>query len=260
MIGKTLVIGHRGASREAPENTLSSFRLAFAQGADGIEADFRLTGDGEIVCLHDDSTGRTAGVDLRVSESTGEELRRLEVGGWKGKAWSGERIPSLQDVLRALPAGKRLFIELKSGLEIIAPLSATLAAAGVEPGRIRLLAFDPELIRALKERLPEFRACWLTDYRFRGAWRPSSQEVLDTLRSIRADGLASRSRGVLDGDFVAALRGESREIHVWTVDAVAEARRLCALGVDSIMTNRPGWIGGRLAGESCVMNQLRGDP
>jgi glycerophosphoryl diester phosphodiesterase len=247
MTRKTLVIGHRGASRDAPENTLASFRLAFEQGADGIEADFRLSGDGEIVCLHDDSTGRTAGADLRVAASSWEELRRLDAGGWKGESWRGERIPSLKEVLLALPEGKRLFIEIKSGPEIIPQLAATLAAAGVAPGQLRLLAFSAELIRALKEALPAYRACWLTDYRFRAGWRPSRQEVLDTLRSCRADGLASRSRGILDHAFVAALRQESREIHVWTVDAAAEARRLWALGVDSIMTNRPGWIGRCLA-------------
>jgi glycerophosphoryl diester phosphodiesterase len=252
MTRRTLVIGHRGASREAPENTLSSFRLAFAQGADGIEADFRLTGDGEIVCLHDDSTGRTAGVDLPVGQSSWEELRRLEVGGWKGERWRGERIPSLKEVLLALPAGKSLFIELKSGPEIIPRLAATLAEAGADPERIRLLSFSAELIGVLKERLAAFRACWLTDYRFRGAWHPSRQEVLDTLRRCRADGLASRSRAILDQGFVAALRQESREIHVWTVDAAPEARRLAALGVDSIMTNRPAWIGRSTAAQEAA--------
>lgn len=247
MTGKTLVIGHRGASQQAPENTLASFRLAFQQGADGIEADFRLSGDGEIVCLHDDSTARTAGVDLRVAETSWEELRRLEVGGWKGACWRGEPIPSLEQVLLALPAGKFLFIEIKCGAEIIPRLEATLAATGVAPEQIRLLAFSAELIRTLKERLPAYRACWLTDYRYRGVWHPSRQQVLETLRGSGADGVASRSRSILDRDFVAALREEAREIHVWTVDALAEARRLGALGVDSIMTNRPGWIGARLA-------------
>ena len=247
MTRKTLVIGHRGASREAPENTLASFRLAFEQGADGIEADFRLSADGEIVCLHDDSTGRTAGTDLRVAETSWQELRRLEVGGWKGEAWRGERIPSLTEVLACLPADKRIFIELKSGLQIIARLAATLAGAGVAPQRVRLLAFSAELILALKERLPDYRACWLTDYLWRGTWHPSPQQVLDTLRRCRADGVASRSRRVLDAPFVAALRAESREIHVWTVDAAAEARRLASLGVDSVMTNRPDWIGRSIA-------------
>jgi glycerophosphoryl diester phosphodiesterase len=249
MTRKTLIIGHRGASRDAPENTLASFRLAFEQGADGIEADFRLAADGEIVCLHDDATGRTAGVEMRVDRSGWQELRGLEVGAWKGEAWRGERIPSLGEVLGALPAEKRIFIELKSGTPIIPGLEATLAASGVAPERIRLLAFSADLIRTLKERLPAYRACWLTDYRWRGGWHPSPGEVLETLRHCRADGLASRSRGVLDASFVAALRQEAREIHVWTVDAAAEARRLAALGVDSIMTNRPGWIGRILASQ-----------
>lgn len=242
MSGRTLIIGHRGASREAPENTLASFELAFQQGADGIEADFRLTRDGEIVCLHDDSTARTGGVDLRVADSTLQELRRLDVGLWKGEAWRGERLPLLKEVLCALPAGKRLFIELKSGLEILAPLAATLAASGVDPARLRLLAFNRELILALKERLPQYRACWLTDYRFRGVWHPSRGQVLSTLQEIQADGLASRDRSILDAPFVKALRDRSLEIHVWTVDAAASGRRLCALGVDSIMSNRPGWL------------------
>lgn len=247
MSGNTLIIGHRGASREAPENTLASFRLAFEQGADGIEADFRLTGDGEIVCLHDDSTARTGGADLRVADSTLRELRRLDVGLWKGEAWRGERMPVLGEVLEALPAGKRLFIELKSGPEMVAPLAATLAAAGVAPEQLRLLSFSDPLIRALKERLPAYRSCWLTDYSFRGAWRPSPEEVLAVLRECSADGLASSDRSILDVSLVGALRQESREIHVWTVDAARAARRLCALGVDSIMTNRPGWLRRALA-------------
>jgi glycerophosphoryl diester phosphodiesterase len=247
MTRRTLVIGHRGASREAPENTLASFRLAFEHGADGIEADFRLTADGEIVCLHDEATGRTAGVDLRVAGASWEELQALEVGGWKGEAWRGERIPSLSQVLAALPAGKFLFIEIKCGPEIIPRLAATLAASGVAPGQIRLLAFSAELIRTLKERLPGYRSCWLTDYRWRGSWHPSPQQVLDTLKSCGADGLASRSRSVLDPSFVAALRERALEIHLWTVDDAAEARRLAFLEVDSIMTNRPGGIGHCLA-------------
>lgn len=247
MVRRPLIIGHRGASRQAPENTLASFRLAFEQGADGIEADFRLTRDGEIVCLHDDGALRTAGADLRAAEATLAELRRLDCGAWKGAVWAGERIPTLAEVLSALPAGKMLFIELKSGAEIVAPLARLLAGCAVPAAQVRLLSFDATLIRLLKERLPAYRACWLTDYRFRGAWRPSVREVLEILKESRADGLASRDRAALDLPLVRALRELALELHVWTVDAVPAARRLCALGVDSIMTNRPGWLAGSLA-------------
>ena len=249
MSGNTLIIGHRGASREAPENTLASFRLAFEQGADGIEADFRLTRDGEVVCLHDDSTARTAGADLRVEEAALSELRRLDAGIWKGAVWAGERIPTLKEVLRALPSGKKLLIELKSGPEILPPLEADLAGSGVAASQVRFLSFDAELIRTVKERLPGYRACWLTDYRWRGAWHPSSREVLAALLQSGADGVASRDRAILDPPLVRELRERGLEIHVWTVDAAPAARRLCDLGVDSIMTNRPGWLRRALVGQ-----------
>lgn len=238
----TLIIGHRGASRDAPENTLASFQLAFEQGADGIEADFRLTRDGEIVCIHDDSTARTSGDAVEVAQATLQELRGLDVGGWKGEMWRGARLPTLREVLGVLPAGKRLFIELKSGAEIIDPLAAALASSTVDSGQIRLLSFSAGLITTLKERLPGYRACWLTDYRLRGVWHPTAEEILSTLRQCRADGLASRYRSVLGPELVTALREDSLEIHVWTVDSAPAARKLLSLGVDSIMTNRPGWL------------------
>lgn len=243
-----LIIGHRGASGDAPENTLASFRLAFAQGADGLEADFRLTRDGRIVCLHDPDARRTAGSDLRVADATLAQLRRLDAGSWKGDRWLGEGIPTLSEVLELLPDGKRLFIELKCGAEIIAPLAADLAASAVPAQRIRFLAFDHQLVSELKRRLPEYRACWLSDYRWRGRWQPSRREVLSRLAEIGADGLASRDRAVLDRNLVDELRGRGMEIHVWTVDSPRAARRLCDLGVDSIMTNRPGELRRSLSG------------
>ena len=192
-----MIIGHRGASRNAPENTLAAFRLAWEEGADGIEADFRLTGDGRIVCLHDASTGRTAEKDLAVAASTLAELRTLDVGLWQGHAWIGERIPTLAEVLSSLPPGKKLFIELKSGPEIVAPLVQELSRSGADPERLRLLAFSAPLLAELKEQLPDYRACWLTDCRRwlpGGAWRPSPEEILATLRHTGVDGLAIRGR------------------------------------------------------------------
>jgi glycerophosphoryl diester phosphodiesterase len=97
-----LLIAHRGASREAPENTLAAFELAWQQGADGIEADFRLTRDGRIVCLHDATTGRTAGIDLAVAGASLEELKQLDFGSWKGSVWQGEPILVLEELLASL--------------------------------------------------------------------------------------------------------------------------------------------------------------
>jgi glycerophosphoryl diester phosphodiesterase len=120
-----------------------------------------------------------------------------------------------------------------------------LLASGISPQRIRLLSFSVPLITELRQRLPDWHACWLCDYRFsrqNNLWYPSRQEVLDTLQRCGADGLASANRAFLDRDMVETLKKRRKEIHVWTVDKLPDALRLYSLGVDSIMTNRPGWL------------------
>ncbi len=245
-----LIIGHRGASREAPENTLESFRRAWSDGADGIEADFRLTADGTIVCMHDATTARTTGKDFEIAATTVEELRRLDAGAWKGATWSGAVVPTLDEVLAEIPRGTWFFIELKSGIEILVPLKKALEVSGASPERIRLLSFNAPLIMELGQQLPDWRACLLCDYRYSlrdNSWQPSRAEVLDMLTRTGARGLASADRAFLDRNLVEELKKSGTEVHVWTVDRLSNAVRLCGLGVDSIMTNRPGWLRQKLA-------------
>jgi len=108
-----IILGHRGASAEAPENTLAAFRLAVEQGADGVELDVWRCGSGEVVVHHDPDTARTGGVARLVSSTPWAELRRLDVGSWKGERFAGERIPLLAEVLDALPTAV-VNVELKS--------------------------------------------------------------------------------------------------------------------------------------------------
>ncbi|MDA8427845.1 MAG: glycerophosphodiester phosphodiesterase family protein [Geobacteraceae bacterium] len=244
------IIGHRGAPCEAPENTLESFRLAWKQGADGIEADFRLSSDGRIVCMHDETTARTTGRDLNIADTSLKELRSLNARGGEGAAWPGALIPTLDEVLDAIPPDSWFFIEIKSGTEIIPFLERVLRASGISPRRVRLLSFSAPLVAELKQWLPDWHVCWLCDYRHSlkdNIWRPSRADVIDTLRCSGADGLASANRSFLDKYLVETLKGLGMEIHVWTVDRLPDAKRLCTLGVDSIMTNRPGWLRQQLA-------------
>src|SRR5690606_17417748 len=124
-------VAHRGASYTAPENTLAAFDLAWQEGADGVEGDFRLTADGHIVCMHDANTERTAGQRLVVAESTLVELKSLDVGTWKHARYADERVPTLAEVLDTVPDGKLFFVELKTGPEIVAPLKQVLDLARV---------------------------------------------------------------------------------------------------------------------------------
>ncbi|HEX9078132.1 MAG TPA: glycerophosphodiester phosphodiesterase [Desulfuromonadaceae bacterium] len=245
----TEIIAHRGASHDAPENTLAAFRLAWEQGADGAEGDFRLTRDGEIVCLHDPTARRTTGRNLAVAEATLAQLRDLDAGAWKGKEWTGERIPTLREVVATVPPGKRLFIELKAGPEILLPLAAVLAEPGLTPGQTVILAFDAEVVTQARKLLPEVKTLWITSYRrdwVCGGWTPSIGEVIQTLERTGASGLACQARRFIDAAFVRPLRDAGMELHVWTVDSPRSAARFVALGVDSVNTNRPGWLRSRL--------------
>ena len=242
---RPLIIGHRGASRDAPENTLESFRLAWDQGADGIEADFRLTADNEIVCIHDETTRRTTGAELIIARTTLKELRHLDAGLWKGPCWSGAMLPTLTEILAAIPSGTWFFIEIKCGLEIVSPLEKVLRESGISPQRIRMLSFSAPLVTELKQRLPDWHTCWLCDYRHNlpgSIWGSTREKVLETLSRSNADGLASANVVFLDRELADALKGLGKELHVWTVDIPTAAQNLCELGVDSIMTNRPGWL------------------
>lgn len=91
-----LVIAHRGASKDAPENTLAAIKLGFEQGADFVEVDLRLTSDEQIVLMHDASTKRTGDADLEVAAHTLDELKQIDVGAFKDPSWAGEKIPALQ--------------------------------------------------------------------------------------------------------------------------------------------------------------------
>lgn len=252
-LADTFLIAHRGASHGAPENTLAAFRLAWEQGADGIEGDFRLTADGRIVCIHDETTRRTAGGEKRrVDETPLAELRALDAGGWKDARWAGERIPTIEEVLATAPAAGRVFLEVKCGPEILAPLEAAIKASGLPRDRIAILAFREDVVATAKERMPDIRAFWLVDFKWDPTgkcWTPSREKVLRTLKTCRADGLDCRAHRVVDRPFVAALRRAGLELHVWTVDDPQVARRFRALGADSITTNRPGWLRGRLEGD-----------
>src|SRR5690242_8830167 len=93
------LVGHRGASHDAPENTVASFREAWRQGADAAELDVHLTKDGRLVVIHDGDAKRTTGSPLKVREATLAELRRLDAGAWKGARYAGEKLPTLAEML-----------------------------------------------------------------------------------------------------------------------------------------------------------------
>jgi glycerophosphoryl diester phosphodiesterase len=238
-------VAHRGASHDAPENTLAAFNLAWQQNADAIEGDFFLTKDSAIVCIHDKTTKRLASIDLVVSESNLKQLKELDVGSWKDTKWRGEKIPTIEEVFTTVPNNKKILIEIKSGPEIVPVLKNNLTASNLSSTQTTVISFNQEVIRQVKLQIPEIKAFWLTGFRKNedtGEWTPSLDTIHTILRDIKADGLDCRAGEVVSSSFVKSIKDAGMELHVWTVDDPDEARRLRDLGVQSITTNRPGWL------------------
>ena len=235
------IIAHRGASYDAPENTLAAFSEAWQQGADGLETDIRLTCDGAIVCLHDATATRTTGTELAIAESALPECRRLDAGRWKGPQWAGERIPLLSEVLGSLPAGKRLHIEVKSGPEILTRLAEEIAESAVPLTTIALFSFHEDVVADVKTHIPEINTAWLIAADTDGKTLPAPG-LVRKLKALNTNGVGIDVRHTIDQALVNALRAAGMDLHVWAIDDPATAIRLRDLGIDSLTTNRPEFI------------------
>jgi glycerophosphoryl diester phosphodiesterase len=219
-VDRMQLIAHRGASYDAPENTVASARLAWAQHADALEVDVHLTRDGRLAVIHDPDTQRTGVVRHIVAEATLAELQQLDVGGWKDVRFSGEKIPSLEEIFAIVPAGKRVFVELKGGPESVPPLQRCVRSledngAGFMPAQVAVIAFDLETAVAAKRGLPAHEVCWLADH---GAEAPRAtlQEIADTARREGLDGVDVDHRWLHDGKVVQQIRVNGFKVYVWT--------------------------------------------
>ncbi len=251
MLGPTAhgveITAHRGASHLAPENTLAAVELAWKLNADSVEIDVYLSKDRQIVVIHDNTTKRTAGIDWKVAEHTAAELRTLDVGSWKDEKFCGQKIPTLEEVLATIPAGKRLLIEIKCKAEIVPLLKETLDRSGTRAAEAAVISFDFDVVAAAKRAMPERTVLWLlsaTPKRDKETGR-----VLVTLaqriakcRSAGLDGLSVSCKSELNKSFVKQVHDAGLLLHVWTVNSAEETKRLITWGVDAITTDRPGWM------------------
>ena len=222
-----LVIAHRGASGELPENTLPAYELALAQGADMIEIDLHTTRDGAIVITHDEDLEALGGHG-EVADATLEEIRRLDAG-------DGAAVPTQEEVLDAFGARIPFNLELKRGS------SATyegLERAALDAVRKRGLLeqtlfssfFDPVLER-LRALAPEARLARLFSPR-------DPERPLERALAVGAEAI-NPWRGLLQPELIEAAHAEGLAVYVFTVDEEQEMRSLLDLGVDGIFTNFP---------------------
>jgi len=251
---KPLIVAHRGASRDAPENTLEAFKLAWEQGADAIEGDFHLTADGVIVCIHDGNTARVSGKNLVVRQSTLAELQELDVGAYRGEEFKGSVIPTLAEVFATIPAPKKIYIEIKCGTEIIPALLEDIRKSSLKREQIVVISKNKKVVQELKASASQYKAYWLCDFKKDkfGTITPSLETVLEILKQVEADGFSSTPN--IPGPVLKGVREHGYEWHVYTIDDLETARRVARQGVRSITTNVPGTMKKNLVEQAATAN------
>jgi glycerophosphoryl diester phosphodiesterase len=230
-----LVIAHRGASAYAPENTLAAFNLALDMGADGVELDVSLSKDGVPIVLHDDTVDRTTNGRGAVNQMTLAQIKELDASV-KFEKYRGERIPTLEEVLRAVTPRATVNVELKNFAVKTDGSEAAVLAAIENTGaldKVMVSSFNPLALR---------RMCQLDPRIPRGLlYSPSLPVYLRRawLRPLAHPTALHPHYSTITREFVAWARGKGYKINTWTVDDPAEMKHLIELGVDAIMTNKP---------------------
>lgn len=242
---KTMIIAHRGASDEAPENTKTAVVKAWKMDAAAVECDVHLTRDNQIVLIHDPNTLRTAGIDISVKDANYSELKQLDVGSFKDAKYSGEKIPLLTDIIQTIPpdGDKKLFIEIKCGPQIVPFLKQVVENSGKRE-HIVFISFDISIISQLKETMPDISAFWLVmsdkDEKTEKLM-PYTLDLINKAKEYGIDGL-NLHWGSLEKSFVVNAHKASLRVYAWTVDNPATARDLVKMGVDGITSNKPGLL------------------
>jgi glycerophosphoryl diester phosphodiesterase len=215
------VVGHRGAAKLVPENTLPSFEKAIALGCNATECDVRLTADGHLVICHDDSVDRTTNGTGKVSDLSLDQLRALDAG-------DGAVMPTLQELLRTVAGRILLLCELK-GEGTPAPTVAAVRAAGMEAQ----VVFTSFVI----DRIAEVRALG-NELRIAGIFSEPDYDILPRLVELRAEAADVHFRN-LTPEFVKAAHAHGLTCRGWNPDTVEDIKHTVALGVDSVSSNRP---------------------
>lgn len=249
MTSVPLILGHRGSSETAPENTLAAFSQALRDGADGIEFDVRLARDGVPVVIHDATLRRTGGIDQQVSELTAAELQKIDVGSWfaerrqTARTFAGEKLPSLAQVFELFAANSGvLYIEMKCDADEGPALAAEVVRLAREfqmTDRVVVESFDLSAILEVKQVAAEIRTAAL--------FEPKLSRPISTVRRLRtvaaaldvgADEIALHH--TLAGPrVIEQARRQGLAIVVWTVDDPVWISRARSLGVKALIANDP---------------------
>ena len=220
----TLVIAHRGASAEKPENTLAAFRRALALKVDGIELDVHVTRDGVPVVFHDPGLFRLTGVRGRIAARNWAELEALRVLG-------SEPMPRLAEVLRLTRGRAVVQIELKAGIPVAPVIRAIRTARATR--WVILASFDPGLLLTARRLAPRVPRMPITE------GRETPVALLRQLATLGADGLSVNHHAIRTSAWLRHFQSRGYTVWCWTVNDPGRMSQLAAWGVDAILSDNP---------------------
>ena len=236
LLHQPVVFAHRGSCAHAPENTLASFNLALQQQADAVELDAKLSADGTVMVIHDQTVDRTTNGSGKVNQLSLAALKELDAGAFFGESFRGEKIPTLVEVFESV--GGKIFINVEltnyasAGDGLVDQVCALVQKHGLQDG-VMFSSFNPFNLMRARRLLPGVPCGMLT---FEGASGA-------LLRGLPGRWAAPQALHPYLSDvtprLVAAEHARRRRVHTWTVNAEADLRRMLDCKVDGIFTDDP---------------------
>jgi glycerophosphoryl diester phosphodiesterase len=236
-LARPVIIAHRGDKAHAPENTLAAFRMAAEKGAPAIEFDVKLTRDGRVIVIHDQTVDRTSDGRGDVRRLSFTDLRALEAGAWFSEKNRGEKIPTLDEVFEEVGRRLHMNVELTNYAtpadDLVRSVADIVSKHGVQ-SRVIFSSFFPLNLRKAGAFLPEVPRGLL-------AWAGWMGSL--------ARHVTGRSRGYfalhphltdVTEKLVRGYHADGKLVNVWTVNRQDDLRRMLELGVDGLFTDDPG--------------------
>ena len=230
-----LVIAHRGASVYAPENTIAAFRLAAELGADAVELDAKLTADGQIIVHHDRTLDRTTNGTGLIQARTLAELRHLDAGSHFNSSYSGERIPTLNEVFRAVADRLLINIELSnyaSPFDRLPEAVVKLIREFSLEKRVLLSSFNPVGLMKARKLAPEIQLGLLVVDK-EPRWLRAFFNMIAPHEAIHP------SIALVSEEMIEDQHRQGCWVNVWTVNELEDIKRLVHLSVEGVITDVP---------------------
>ncbi|MFF2887064.1 glycerophosphodiester phosphodiesterase [Paenibacillus sp. NPDC057967] len=230
---KPLVIAHRGASAEAPENSLAAFMLGVRQGCDMIELDVHLTKDKQVIVIHDHTLDRTTNGIGDIANLNYKDIKGFDCGKWFSDQYAGEYVPLLEEVLTKVPAHVQFNVEVKAAETpgMVGCLVDVLRKTD-RIGSTVVSSFHYGCLIELKKQLPDLRIGLLYH-----------EEIADCKTFEEESGVEVFSLHphypFVTASYMETANAASKAVYPWTVDGEADLRKLIDLGVAGIITNKP---------------------